>query len=125
MAVAFADAAPRLKRSDAVVTGNPIRKEFFEAPTTNDEQTTTNAPHLRRLPRLARPQRHDDRRAALPGAAQGQLEVVHQTGAKELRNVRDAYRESAFADARVVPYLDPIVDEIAAGGPRRHAAPAR
>src|SRR5205814_9827683 len=29
VAVAFADAAPRLKRSDAVVTGNPIRAEFF------------------------------------------------------------------------------------------------
>jgi UDP-N-acetylglucosamine--N-acetylmuramyl-(pentapeptide) pyrophosphoryl-undecaprenol N-acetylglucosamine transferase len=28
--------------------------------------------------------------------------------------VQEAYRASAFADARVVPYLDPIVDEIAA-----------
>src|SRR5436309_5021326 len=31
VAVAFAEAAPRLKRRDAVVTGNPIRKEFFAA----------------------------------------------------------------------------------------------
>src|SRR5438270_533859 len=29
VAVAFEDAASRLKRKDAVVTGNPIRKEFF------------------------------------------------------------------------------------------------
>src|SRR3954467_11447885 len=28
VAVAFEEAAPRLKRKDAVVTGNPIRKEF-------------------------------------------------------------------------------------------------
>ena len=46
--------------------------------------------------------------------------LVAQTGkilafnAKELDQVRQAYRTSAFADARVVPYLDPIVDEIAA-----------
>src|SRR5712692_6189214 len=31
VAVAFADAGTRLRRSDAVVTGNPIRAEFFTA----------------------------------------------------------------------------------------------
>src|SRR5437764_4152965 len=31
VAVAFAEAGPRMKRRDAVVTGNPIRQEFFEA----------------------------------------------------------------------------------------------
>jgi len=30
VAVAFAEAGPRMKRRDAVVTGNPIRAEFFE-----------------------------------------------------------------------------------------------
>src|SRR5437763_6980544 len=30
VAVAFEDAGPRLKRKDAVITGNPIRKEFFQ-----------------------------------------------------------------------------------------------
>src|SRR5436309_4599622 len=29
VAVAYADAAPRLRRTDAVITGNPIRAEFF------------------------------------------------------------------------------------------------
>jgi UDP-N-acetylglucosamine--N-acetylmuramyl-(pentapeptide) pyrophosphoryl-undecaprenol N-acetylglucosamine transferase len=42
------------------------------------------------------------------------LEIVHQTGPNELEKVQAAYRQSAFMDARVVPYLDPIVDEIAA-----------
>ena len=42
------------------------------------------------------------------------LEIVHQTGPNELEKVQEAYRASAFANARVVPYLDPIVDEIAA-----------
>lgn len=113
VAVAFEDASPRLKRKDAAVTGNPIRREFFnigERPTTNRQrllifggsqgshilnQTMTGA--LLFLARL-----------------KGRLEIVHQTGTKELEEVRAAYRSSAFTGARVVPYLDPIVDEIAA-----------
>jgi UDP-N-acetylglucosamine--N-acetylmuramyl-(pentapeptide) pyrophosphoryl-undecaprenol N-acetylglucosamine transferase len=42
------------------------------------------------------------------------MQIVHQTGPKELDQVREAYRTSAFPDTRVVPYLDPIVTEIAA-----------
>ena len=30
VAVAFADALPRMKRADGVITGNPIRQEFFD-----------------------------------------------------------------------------------------------
>ena len=43
VAVAFAEAAPRLKRADAIVTGNPIRKEFFEA---KRQHTTDNRQRL-------------------------------------------------------------------------------
>ena len=43
------------------------------------------------------------------------LDIVHQTGPNELQKVQQAYRTSgAFPNARVVAYLDPIVDEIAA-----------
>src|SRR5205085_10925356 len=42
------------------------------------------------------------------------LEIVHQTGPKEVDEVKAAYKTSAFPNARVVPYLDPIVNEIAA-----------
>jgi len=113
-AIAFKAAAPRLKRSDAVLTGNPIRKEFFEA--------------------IAKPAGDARKRLLIFGGSQGsrtindamtaallflaplreRLLIVHQTGPKELERVQQAYRDSAFADARVVPYLDPIVDEIAA-----------
>ena len=115
VAVAFADAGPRLKRVDAVVTGNPVREEFFRA--------------ADREPRTA-----DRKRLLIFGGSQGsrvlndamigallflarlkdRLEIVHQTGPKEVDRVREAYRASAFANARVVAYLDPIVDEIAA-----------
>lgn len=116
-AVAFADALPRMNRRDGVVTGNPIRKEFFD------------------LGAAARPERADGRRRLLVfGGSQGSrilndsmsaallflarlrdsLEIVHQTGPNELEKVQTAYRQSAFSGARVVPYLDPMADEIAA-----------
>ncbi len=115
VAVAFADAAPRLKRNDAVVTGNPVRKEFLEVrpPTTDNRQR-------RRLLISGGSQGSRILNDAIIGALlflaklKDQLQIVHQTGPKELDKVREAYRSSAFSDARVVPYLDPIVDEIAA-----------
>src|SRR5438105_6867868 len=115
VAVAFADAGPRLKRSDAVVTGNPVRQEFFRA--------------AERGPRIA-----DRQRLLIFGGSQGsrmlndamigallflarlkdRVEIVHQTGPHELEKVRAAYRSSAFSAARVVAYLDPMASEIAA-----------
>jgi UDP-N-acetylglucosamine--N-acetylmuramyl-(pentapeptide) pyrophosphoryl-undecaprenol N-acetylglucosamine transferase len=117
VAAAFAEALPRMKRKDGVVTGNPIRKEFFD------------------LGAAPRPAKSDDRQRLLVfGGSQGsrvlnnamtgallflarlkdKLEIVHQTGPNDLEKVQDAYRQSAFANARVVSYLDPIADEIAA-----------
>ena len=113
VAVAFEDAAPRLKRKDAVVTGNPIRKEFFEI----SQPATRNS---QRLLIFGGSQGSHILNQTMAGALlflarlKGRLDIVHQTGPKEVDEVRAAYRGSAFADARVVPYLDPIVDEIAA-----------
>jgi UDP-N-acetylglucosamine--N-acetylmuramyl-(pentapeptide) pyrophosphoryl-undecaprenol N-acetylglucosamine transferase len=111
-AVAFEAAAPRMKRSDAVVTGNPIRKEFFQArPTPSDRK---------RLLIFGGSQGSRVINDAMIGALlfmaplKGTIEIVHQTGPNELKKMQEAYRASAFSDARVVPYLDPIVDEIAA-----------
>ena len=115
VAVAFKEAAPRLKRSDAVVTGNPVRTEFFD---------------LGAKPKAA----GEKKRLLIFGGSQGSrvlndamteallflarlkdaIEIVHQTGPNELEKVRKAYGQSAFTNARVVPYLDPIADEIAA-----------
>lgn len=115
VAVAFADALPRLKRADGVVTGNPVRQEFID---------------LGNQPRVT----SDKRRVLVFGGSQGSrvlndamggallflarlrdtLEIVHQTGPGELAKVQEIYRQSAFAGARVVPYLDPMSAEIAA-----------
>lgn len=114
VAVAFADAAPRLNREDAVVTGNPVRSEFFSAkkPAVADDR--------QRLLIFGGSQGSRVLNDAVTGALlflaplRDRLRIVHQTGPKELEKVQQAYRTSAFSDARVVPYLDPIVDEIAA-----------
>jgi len=114
VAVAFVEAGARLKRADAVVTGNPIRREFFE-------RGQARVPVLhRRLLIFGGSQGSHILNEAMTGALlflarlKGRLEIVHQTGPRELEQVRAAYKDSAFDDARVVPYLDPIVDEIAA-----------
>lgn len=115
VAVAFPEALPRLKRTDGIVTGNPIRREFFDAP-------------------LRQPSTVSRQRLLVFGGSQGsrvlnesmtaallflarlkdRLEIVHQTGPNDLDKVRQAYRSSAFSDARVVAYLDPMAEEIAA-----------
>src|SRR5205085_9573223 len=103
----------RLKRKDAVVTGNPIRKEFFQI----GQRPTRNS---QRLLIFGGSQGSHSLNQTMAGALvflarlEGRLDIVHQTGVKELDDVRAAYRSSAFGEARVVPYLDPMVDEIAA-----------
>jgi UDP-N-acetylglucosamine--N-acetylmuramyl-(pentapeptide) pyrophosphoryl-undecaprenol N-acetylglucosamine transferase len=115
VAVAFPDAAPRLGRSDAVVTGNPVRKEFFVA---GERPAAGGA--CRRLLVFGGSQGSRVLNDAMTGALlflaklKDRLDIVHQTGPKDVERVRQAYDASAFANARVVAYLDPIADEIAA-----------
>ena len=114
VAVAFDEALPRMKRPDGVVTGNPIRAEFFAA------QKPAATGNKRRLLIFGGSQGSRVLNDAMTGALlflarhKDTLEIVHQTGPKELEKVRTAYDQSAFTNARVVPYLDPMVDEIAA-----------
>jgi UDP-N-acetylglucosamine--N-acetylmuramyl-(pentapeptide) pyrophosphoryl-undecaprenol N-acetylglucosamine transferase len=117
VAVGFEAAAPRLKRSDAVVTGNPIRKEFFEA---GNQATGQPGNSKRRLLIFGGSQGSRVINEAMVGALlflarlKDRLDIVHQTGPKELETVKEGYRASAFTGARVVPYLDPMSAELAA-----------
>lgn len=116
VAAAFAEALPRLKRTDGVVTGNPIREEFFKA----SGRRPGGEGGVRRLLIFGGSQGSRILNDTMIGALlflarlKDQLQIVHQTGPNELEKVQAAYRASAFPSARVVPYLDPIVDEIAA-----------
>jgi UDP-N-acetylglucosamine--N-acetylmuramyl-(pentapeptide) pyrophosphoryl-undecaprenol N-acetylglucosamine transferase len=113
VAVAFPEALARLQRSDGIVTGNPVRSEFFALGTQHTASGT-------KLLVFGGSQGSRVLNDAMTGALlflarlKDRLEIVHQTGPNELQKVQQAYRTSAFPDARVVPYLDPIADEIAA-----------
>ena len=118
VAVAFAEALPRLKRPDGVVTGNPIRQEFFDKRSAGGD-TVAPPRQRKRLLIFGGSQGSRVINDAMTGALlflarlKDSIEIVHQTGPNELQKVQEAYRSSAFPQARVVPYLDPIVDEIA------------
>ena len=106
VAVGFADAAPRLKRDDAVVTGNPVRQEFFAAtrqPETGNVLIFGGSQGSKIL--------NDAVTRALPFLPRD-LRIVHQTGPKMLDEVTRAYADRP--NARVVAYIDPMVDELAA-----------
>ena len=115
VAVAFEEALPRLKRPDGVVTGNPIRAEFF---TVNRQPPTANQKQRLLIFGGSQGSRilNDTMASALLflSRLKDSLTIVHQTGPNDLERMRNAYRDSAFANAVVVPYLDPIVDEMAA-----------
>lgn len=116
VAVAFETAAQRMKRADAVLTGNPIRDEFFSV----SRQQTPDTHARKRVLIFGGSQGSRTINDAMIGALlfmaplRDRIEIVHQTGPNELPKMQQAYRASAFADARVVPYLDPMVGEIAA-----------
>lgn len=115
VAVAFEEALPRMKRPDGVVTGNPIRKEFFDV---GARPHTASA--KRRILIFGGSQGSRILNDSMTGALlflarlKDTVDIVHQTGPNELEKVKEAYRQSAFATARVVPYLDPMADEIGA-----------
>jgi UDP-N-acetylglucosamine--N-acetylmuramyl-(pentapeptide) pyrophosphoryl-undecaprenol N-acetylglucosamine transferase len=116
VAVAFETAGQRMKRADAVVTGNPIRSEFFS----DSRQPAAGIRSRKRILIFGGSQGSHIINEAMTGALlfmaplRERILIVHQTGPKELEVVQQAYRDSAFPDARVVAYLDPIVDEITA-----------
>ena len=115
VAVAYGEALQRMKRPDGVITGNPVRREFFEAG--NWQPVTGNR---RRLLIFGGSQGSRILNDAMTGALlflaklKDAIDIVHQTGPNDLERVKAAYAASVFASARVVPYLDPIVNEIAA-----------
>lgn len=97
-----------------VVTGNPVRREFFEAAPAKPQNGKI------RLLVFGGSQGsrilNETMAAALPHLEPlaSTLEIVHQTGPLQLETVQQAYAGSRFADARVLPYLDGMAAEMAA-----------
>ncbi len=116
VAVAFPEAVDRLG-GDADVTGNPVRREFFESaedrgPRTEDRRTRILVFGGSQGSRVL----NDAMTAALSSldSIADRIEIVHQTGQAMRESVAAAYAGSRFADARVVAYLDPMADELRA-----------
>ncbi len=98
-----------------IETGNPVRHDFFDA------AKRPRSPGGRaRILVFGGSQGskilNDTMAAALPHLASmaDRVEIVHQTGPAHLDAVKAAYAGSAFAGARVVAYLDPMAEEMAA-----------
>lgn len=111
-AVSFEAALPYFA-GHGVVTGNPVRREFFEvAPKPRNPATTAlllfggsqgsraiNEAMIAALPRLA--------------VYRERLSVTHQTGPTDFARVRDAYLASGWVGADVREYIDDMVTAFA------------
>jgi UDP-N-acetylglucosamine--N-acetylmuramyl-(pentapeptide) pyrophosphoryl-undecaprenol N-acetylglucosamine transferase len=113
-AVTYDAALPHF-RGRGFVAGNPVRREFFAA----GSAAGGRARSARRLLILGGSQGAHAINMAMVAAApelvrrHPQLEIVHQTGERDLAAVRDAYARHGVA-ARVEPFLDPVAGEMTA-----------
>lgn len=112
-AVSFAEALPYF-RGRGVLTGNPVRREFFEIPAKQREPA--------RLALLVFGGSQGARAineamiAALPHLASQQqvLRVTHQTGEAEYDKVRRGYQTAGWSDnIEVKSYIDDMMSEFA------------
>lgn len=98
----------------SVVTGNPVRREFFEIePKQRDASTLSillfgGSQGSRAI--------NDAMIAALPhlAAHRDQLLITHQTGPAEFALVRKAYDEAGWREVEVREYIDDMMSEFAA-----------
>ena len=103
-------------RGKGFVAGNPVRSEFFEVP---DRPALAGRIAKARVLVLGGSQGARGINLALAAAApelvrrRPDLDLVHQTGERDLAPVRDAYGKAGVA-ARVVPFLDAVADEMTA-----------
>jgi len=111
--VSFAEALPYF-RGKGVLTGNPVRSEFFEIPARQRDGA-----HISLLvfggSQGARAV-NEAMIAALPGLGSQKelLKVTHQTGAADFEQVRSGYEAAGWQDkVDVRPYIDDMVKEFA------------
>lgn len=95
----------------SVVTGNPVRREFFEIkPKQRDPKKVSlllfgGSQGSRAI--------NDAMIAALPNLARlrEQLQVTHQTGPADFAKIRKAYDEAGWPEANVREYIDDMMGE--------------
>lgn len=113
-AVSFEQAVPFF-RGKAIVTGNPVRREFFEIPRKQRDAAkfsllvfggsqgarAINEAMIAALPQLK--------------ASGAPLMIKHQTGASDFERVQNAYKSAGFDfETKVTNYIDNMVADFAA-----------
>ena len=111
-AVTFAEAA-KFFPGKAVVTGNPVRREFFDIPPkARDNQSFSllafgGSQGARALNQALV--------AALPHleAEKNRLQIVHQTGEPDFETIKNGYQAAGWQNATVTKYISDINTEFA------------
>lgn len=111
-AVSFEQALPFF-RGKAVVTGNPVRRQFFEIPRKQRDKASftllvfggSQGAHAINEAMLA----------ALPdlGELKERLHIIHQTGMSDLEEVKARYKVAGWAGSDVRPYIEDMVQGFA------------
>ena len=108
-ALTFEEALPYFGEK-GIVTGNPVRKEFFEiAPKPRDEKTNLLIFGGSQGARAINNAMAD----ALEFLPRERLNVTHQTGEGDFENIRELYNRAGWGDSDVRPYISNMVDEFA------------
>ena len=108
-ALTFEEAMPYFGKK-GVVTGNPVRKEFFEIGENESSETVRllifGGSQGARAINTAMTE-------ALSELTDVNLEITHQTGDSDLEKVRSAYKHVGRGEADVRPYISDIVSQFA------------
>lgn len=113
-AVSFDAALPYFPGGKAIVTGNPVRREFFAMqPKPRDPAKTSlllfgGSQGSRAI--------NEAMIAALPGlvAVRERLHITHQTGPADFAKVRAGYANAGWNEAHVLEYIDDMMSAFAA-----------
>lgn len=109
-ALTFEDALPFFGKK-GIMTGNPVRKEFFEiAPKARDKKINLlifgGSQGARAI--------NNAMVEALQDLPHDKLKITHQTGEGDFENIRELYNRAGWGDAaEVKPYISNMVDEFA------------
>ena len=108
-ALTFEEALPYFGKK-GIVTGNPVRKEFFDiAPKQRGEKTNLLIFGGSQGARAINNAMTD----ALKILSRDKLNVTHQTGEADFENIRESYNRAGWSDSDVRSFISNMVDEFA------------
>lgn len=106
-ALTFEEALPYFGKK-GIVTGNPVRKEFFDiAPKSRGEKTNLLIFGGSQGAKAINNATVD----ALKNLPHDKLNITHQTGESDFENIRESYNRADWSDACVRPYISNMVEE--------------